>query len=514
MKLTQKLTGHRCLLIAFILSVHACKGADPVAPVIDEDLFEQGIVEYEFDEEMGKSLSLTSATSSELEKGFLGEIREDLPLNIVDKCKKIKSILDKKITIYDKRNMTIARLSQDPKYYPKKYKKIIRNKVTIDRIHRKARVLQRLGCMKNMNSNYLLSQNHIVNGDFELRQVPENKSWDLYSQQRTPGWRVEYASNNSDTCDSGALLEFQTKETGVLKEISGKQFAELDSHCYSDRTVDTRVRIYQVINTIPGKTYKVSFLAAARASQGELQLNIYDFKGKNSLTEISNGIKLKFGNTGNDLKNQVLSEYVHYFTATGDRTKISFQDTDEDKKTYGVLLDDIKVVALTLSSSIDYIPGDNIKEERRTNPQSIHTYENENFSSLDETFLSLGLGGKAIVSFSEPIVKPTNGPIPKIYVSEITYGDNEKNTMSCGSYLETAKISLILQSGEQVPVVKKVDGQDSEHICGDHTIDLSSLSISSAVTGLIFEDTTPPSNKDGYDIDYIGFPVHNGLFNR
>ena len=136
----------------------------------------------------------------------------------------------------------------------------------------------------------------------------------------------------------------------------------------------------------------------------------------------------------------------------------------------------------------------------------------KNTCSLNETFLSLGLGGKAIINFAEPIVKPTVGETPKIYISEITYGDNEQNTKSCGGYLETAKISLILESGSYIPVFKEVNGQDSEDICGDHTIDISSLSISSPVTGIIFEDTTPPSNKDGYDIDYIGFPVHNNIY--
>ena len=89
------------------------------------------------------------------------------------------------------------------------------------------------------------------------------------------------------------------------------------------------------------------------------------------------GISLELGNDVNNLKNQTMSNYVHYFTATGERTKITFQDTDEDKKTYGVLLDDIKVVGLSIGDSPEYQEGANIRENRRKNPASILSYENE-----------------------------------------------------------------------------------------------------------------------------------------
>ena len=227
----------KCLILAMTMGLWSCKGVDDKPTETDEDLFEQGIVEYEFDDELPENFSLTSAG---YDASKLGTLKDDIPANLTDKCNRIKDKIDQKLLAYENRLKTIERLSKNLIVSHKKYKKIIRNQVTLERIHRKTRVLQRLGCIENADPMYLLTSNHIVNGDFELRVVSEEKSWDIYNQQRTPGWRVEYASNNPDTCSSGALLEFQTSRTNVLDSFSGKQFAELDSHCHSDRTADTK----------------------------------------------------------------------------------------------------------------------------------------------------------------------------------------------------------------------------------------------------------------------------------
>ena len=66
---------------------------------------------------------------------------------------------------------------------------------------------------------------------------------------------------------SGAV-EFQTIRTRVLSDgFIGNQFAELDSHCRSDRNLDTRVSIFKELRLFQDKLMSLNFsLQAEMAS--------------------------------------------------------------------------------------------------------------------------------------------------------------------------------------------------------------------------------------------------------
>ena len=204
-----------------------------------------------------------------------------------------------------------------------------------------ARGLQE-GCASIQNAiedeDLLFGQNHIVNGGFELRVV-KDKAWDIYSGRKTPGWRVDQA--DIETCPA-AMIEFQTARTNVLSEFSGKQFAELDGHCWNRQ--DSRVSVYQVLRTFPGQEYKLSFKASSRDQIGALQVKVQDHERGNRGIEIIDPVVYAFDSENESLKldNKSLKDFELTFTASSFRTKVSFADIDERKGTYGVLLDEIE----------------------------------------------------------------------------------------------------------------------------------------------------------------------------
>ena len=51
----------KCLILAMTMGFWSCKGVDDKPTETDEDLFEQGIVEYEFDDDLPENFALTSA---------------------------------------------------------------------------------------------------------------------------------------------------------------------------------------------------------------------------------------------------------------------------------------------------------------------------------------------------------------------------------------------------------------------------------------------------------------------
>ena len=60
----------------------SCKGVDDKPTETDEDLFEQGIVEYEFDDDL-RNFALTSQG---YDASKLGNLKDDIPANLIDKC--------------------------------------------------------------------------------------------------------------------------------------------------------------------------------------------------------------------------------------------------------------------------------------------------------------------------------------------------------------------------------------------------------------------------------------------
>jgi hypothetical protein len=98
---------------------------------------------------------------------------------------------------------------------------------------------------------------------------------------------------------------------------------------------DARVAISQRFTTIPGETYKVRFLAAARDHRGILEIRVHHPKLKPTQPILEATLE--------NLQNRDLEEFVFEFTASAEVTELIFSDIDKSKKTYGVLLDGVTV---------------------------------------------------------------------------------------------------------------------------------------------------------------------------
>ena len=274
---------------------------------------------------------------------FVGLLKTDLDVTKQKRCLK----LYQRLAGSDVKRGLVNKVMHRRAYQgPRKAIKEIRNDVSMDRIHRVARMMIRIGCTEEFNQDHLFAKNHIVNGGFELRLL-KDKSWATYDSKRTPGWKLQ-AANPDDSCeanDGKTAIEFQSAKTRVLKadNFVGNQFAELDSHCFVKRGKDSRVQAYQVINTIPGATYTVSFLAAKRGNEGELQVAIDDWKRARSTALIEE--KVYGADTEEKLERSNMKRYTFDFVARGLKTKVSFTDVDDSGRiSFGVLLDDVSVV--------------------------------------------------------------------------------------------------------------------------------------------------------------------------
>lgn len=254
----------------------------------------------------------------------------------------VKKIRNKK-RILNKRNTKIQNGHKNTELLE------LRNTITHQRARRIARKLARLSCVSRVSQEYLAMDNHIINGDFELHKVDTTKkSWDYYSQSQTPGWRIMSLTGLS--CEDSKLnnkkasgaIELQTLNTRVATGASGFQYAELDSHCASKKGKDARVRIFQRVETIVGKTYTVSFLAAARDNIGILNFQAQDMRTKQFNLDVS--LSIDNNDVNLRLKNKDFKRYSFTFIATANLTEISFADLDQRKSTFGVLLDDIQMI--------------------------------------------------------------------------------------------------------------------------------------------------------------------------
>ena len=489
-----------------LLAIFAVSCNDGADTQFDEDLFEQGEVDYTLENETipNSSLSLASYDEVAAKIESFGTLRAPSSLDdrTASKCLTLASRLEVKKQRYLKRKALILNGR-------KVELRTKRNKVTQQRIYRIARKMNRLGCVENVDTSILFKENHIINGGFELRPIPAGKSWTTYSQRMTPGWRIMQASGLEESCSSGAAVEFQNHRTKVLASSSfdGDQFAELDSHCFAQgqQKQDSRVKIFQRVDTLKGKLYKLSFLAASRNNAGKLKVEITNHNSENKLASI---LELSMDSTepGLKLKNKSLQRYTHYFVATGDLTQISFEDVDTSVNTYGVLLDDVSLygVSIDLDDAV-YTEGANIKDINRKNILNVKEMENQN--SGIAKFLSLGLSGKLQVNFSTPISKSSSGISPTLVINEITYGDDSENSKACGPYLETASIKLELADGSVVDATKVIKNELTTDICGDLEFGLDFLQDEDEIISITIEDTTQKTNADGYDIDYIGFKL-------
>jgi len=162
--------------------------------------------------------------------------------------------------------------------------------------------------------------NLICDGSFE--GIYSGSSWEVFDYLSLPEncWKIK---------DVKAGLEVQF--SGVTKPaVHGNYIAELDSHKVNGLT-KSNVEIYQILKTVPGQSYDLTFYYAARTSNSSSNMDV-------TIAEV-NGITL----TTTTLKhysstNSNFAKYSIKFVATSCETYVSFKGTGTEDS-FGALLD-------------------------------------------------------------------------------------------------------------------------------------------------------------------------------
>ena len=175
--------------------------------------------------------------------------------------------------------------------------------------------------------------NLIVNGDFETPlvgtgQLPGATSWDYFtpdSSGKVGGWSVQITGD--DGGPPGPDLEFWN--TNMAPSYSGDQYVELDGF---DPT-----KISQVISTIPGAQYELSYAWRPRAGVDDCQMKVWV-----DVAEVGD-----HSGTSDDWTSE-----TYLFVAASASTTIAFAEVGPDDQ-LGMLLD---AVSLVLVVDIDIKP--------------------------------------------------------------------------------------------------------------------------------------------------------------
>lgn len=175
--------------------------------------------------------------------------------------------------------------------------------------------------------------NLVKNGSFETPTVGSAK-WDVFpSQQNGLMWTVAWVTP-TQISPAIPLLELQRGRPAD----DGIQFAELDSDFYGPpggkyHGEKTSVRISQILNTVPGNTYKFSFAFSALPGKGSAD-NAVSVR----IGGVSQGAPVTASGIGKF--STVWNTYTYIFVATSTQTEISLEDAGITNS-FGSLVDDV-----------------------------------------------------------------------------------------------------------------------------------------------------------------------------
>ena len=228
----------------------------------------------------------------------------------------------------------------------------------------------------------------IVNGGFETPVVTDNGGqWQQYPNGLLTNWNVT----------SGSGLELQRNSVAGAPH-GGVQLAELDSDQPNSQSA-----IEQVVNTVPGQKYRLTFWHSPRPNNGPAGDNKVAFTVRVTST---NGIMINdtVENTSVGGGSTLWTLYTYNFIALDTQTTIQFGDAGTQADTLGGYLDDVSLFALNCSpqnlsfpnggicsvwGEKDLGPGDtfwnfpDIKPgDYGTNVLSLHVYDNDSFVCL------------------------------------------------------------------------------------------------------------------------------------
>lgn len=169
----------------------------------------------------------------------------------------------------------------------------------------------------------------VLNGGFESPDVP-NGGWAVFTN-------ADVAQTNWTIID-GAGLEIQDHAAG--NPHGGDQLAELDSHNANSQTT-----IQQVINTVPGQKYRLTFWHSARPGNNAGD-NKIKFTVKVTSTDgiMINDTVYAYPIPGGSQTQW--TKYTYNFVALNNQTTVQFADVGNEEDTYGGYLDDISVKTL------------------------------------------------------------------------------------------------------------------------------------------------------------------------
>ncbi|MEZ4210986.1 MAG: DUF642 domain-containing protein [Candidatus Paceibacterota bacterium] len=190
------------------------------------------------------------------------------------------------------------------------------------------------------------TRNLIVNGSFETPEV-SNAGWDIYENGTANlGWTVAWNGINPNVSPK---LEIQENVSG-WQAYDGDQYAELDSdqngHVGSLNGEPASTTISQVIDTVPGQFYKVTYQFAARPGTPESDNRLGFYVDGVLYDDVSD--------SGLGLTQPYWQTRIFAFYASSTQTTISFSDLG-NPNSLGTLLDGVEVVCVD-DSNPDNIP--------------------------------------------------------------------------------------------------------------------------------------------------------------
>jgi len=204
--------------------------------------------------------------------------------------------------------------------------------------------------------------NQVSNFSFETPQVEDASGWDIYPPSETD-WFVEWqptvpATYGGYTRPTDPQLEYHHYGGSAIKWHSheGNQYVELDSdwngHVGNLNNEPASARISQVIPTVPGKTYTLSFWFSPRPGTP---------LADNKLEVVWDGTVLATGNTisasGSGLSDTSWTEYTFSVVATAYNTTLEFADVG-NANSLGTFLDDINIYAVECVEIPSAVGGD------------------------------------------------------------------------------------------------------------------------------------------------------------
>jgi hypothetical protein len=163
----------------------------------------------------------------------------------------------------------------------------------------------------------------VVNGSFEDTLVTHANLWDTF-MNGTLGLVWKVFRRDGGPSDKG--LEIQRGYSGWLA-ADGQQFAELDGY--------HPVKIFQDIDTLPGKMYKVSFAFSPRPGTPAAENAVHVTWGGNPIADVAADSVVT---TQTDWQT-----YTYWVPATAETMELALADAGATANTLGTFIDDVSV---------------------------------------------------------------------------------------------------------------------------------------------------------------------------